>query len=201
MTLTCSILPTDDETALVAVLNLGHFFQVPAAQADARRALEGLPVFRAALRYRLGLKNMIVDWVSSGYRELVLGSLREISAEDIMAMGVAAYHAVVVTKFDIEAHRKYLAYDPPCAQHVPTCYSTMECDRGWAWHWKRKVTPYFMHPEEWFSGASLLDKLYTVELNDMNQDCLRRTLDWVRDNGAMTKEDVMITESIRSLTV
>lgn len=171
------------------------------AQADARRALERLPRFRPSLKYRLGLKNMIVEWVSSGYRELVTGSLKDVPADDLTAMGVAAYHAIVVTKLEIETHRKYLAYDPPHAQHVSTCFSTIDCDHGWTWHWKRKVVPYLTHPEEWFTGASVLEKLYTVEVNDMNKACLKLTLDWVRDKGALTLEDTMIAESIRSLTV
>ncbi len=58
-----------------------------------------------------------------------------------------------------------------------------------------------MHPEEWFTGASVLEKLYTVEVNDMDKACLKLTLDWDREKGALTLEDTMITEAIRSLTV
>ncbi|KAL1941470.1 hypothetical protein VTO73DRAFT_7287 [Trametes versicolor] len=93
------LFPKHDENALVAVLNLGHFFQVEAAQTDARRALEQLPDFRAALKYRLGLKNMIVPWVSSGFRELVVKPLDGVAVEDIEAMGLTSLHPFNIHRF------------------------------------------------------------------------------------------------------
>lgn len=191
-----------DENVLVAVLNLGHFFQVEAAQTDARRALEQLPEFRAALRYRLGLKNMIVPWVSSGFRELVIDlRLDRVAVEDIEAMGIAPYHAIVSTKLAIEVHRKHAAYEPPPVQHSPDCASTLSCDHSWRWEWKREVARRLLHPERWWSGEDILEELDGVEVNDMDMGCLKSTLRWVRAKGVLTKEDNLITEAIRSLTV
>lgn len=191
-----------DENAPVAVLNLGHFFQVEAAQTDARRALVQLPEFRAALRCRLGLKNMIVPWVSSGFRELVIASrLDRVAVEDIEAMGIAPYRAIVSTKLAIEAHRKHAAYESPPVQHSPDCTSALSCDHSWRWEWKREVARRLLHPEKRWSGEDILEELDGVEVNDMNMGCLKSTLRWVRAKGALTKEDDLITEAIRSLTV
>ncbi|KAI0827055.1 hypothetical protein BC628DRAFT_1370599, partial [Trametes gibbosa] len=153
--LNLSIFPESNEDALVAVLSLGHFFQIPVAQSDARRALECLPGFRAALRYRLGLKIMIIEWVSSGFKELVTLDFNCLDTVDIEAMGIAAYHAIVHTRFNIETHRKYLAYDPPPIQHAPTCTTKLECGVGWRCEWKRRVARRLMHPEEWYTGARI----------------------------------------------
>ena len=101
----CSILPCDNEDALVAILTLGHFFQYDAAQADARVALEQLNTLRPSRKLVLGFRTGISQWVEEAFRSLVALPFVELAwNQDVEPMGLHAYHAVVSTRFAIDAH-------------------------------------------------------------------------------------------------
>ncbi|KAI9057837.1 hypothetical protein FKP32DRAFT_1582933 [Trametes sanguinea] len=194
-----SRLPSDNEDALIAVLNLAHFFQIAVAHADARRALEHRAEFRPALRYALGIKNQISEWIMSGFRELVDLPLHTLKSADVERMGLAAYHTLVVTKSSIESHRKYIAYLPPAVQHAPTCPFDIECRLGWQREWKGGVARRLLHPEMPISGAAILEALDDVEINDMHVECKKLTLAWLRNRGTLTREEVIVEEAIQGL--
>ncbi|KAH9886214.1 hypothetical protein C8Q73DRAFT_715777 [Cubamyces lactineus] len=192
-------LPLDNQEALISVLNLGHFFQIAAAEADARRALEQSPGFSAALQYALGMKNRINDWIKAGFKKLVILPIDSLSAVDIELMGLPAYHALVSTKARIEAHRKYMAYVPPPIEHSPSCPFDIPCKFGWEREWKSGVSRLLLHPELHISGAQVLENLEAVKINDVHEECKQLTLGRLRRGEVLTREDTLVREAIRSL--
>lgn len=183
-------------------MNLGHFFQYDAAQADARLALERLNTFRPSRKFVLGLRNNIKEWIKDGFRSLVALPYVELTwAEDIEPMGLHAYHAVVSTRFAIDAHRRLISYIPPPVQHDPTCTYDIGCNVGWKQEWRNKVAMHLMHPDEALTGAVVLNWLEDVEINDVHKPCKEATVRRLREDRVLTREEEIVAQTLRELGV
>ncbi|PIL32404.1 hypothetical protein GSI_05650 [Ganoderma sinense ZZ0214-1] len=196
------ILPRNDENALVAILNLGHFFQYDAAQADARLALEDLNTFRASRKFILGLRNNIKEWIKDGFQSLVALPYVELSwTADIEPMGLHAYHAVVSTRSTIDAHRRLISYVPPPVEHDASCSFNLGCNIGWRQEWRNKVAMHLMHPDEGLTGEVVLNWLEDVEINDVNKACKDATIRRLRENRVLTQEEEIVARALRDLGI
>ena len=195
-----SILPLDNESALTAILNLGHFFQYESAQREARAALEKLLSFGPVAKYVLGLRNGIKEWVAAGFRELVTPTInRKFTHAEVECMGLFPYHAVNDTRGDIETHRRSIAYSVPIIEHAPTCPFFLECELGWKREWKTKVALHLMHPDEPLPGQQVLSLLEEVEINDVHKACKDQMVQRIRQAGILTHEDVITERVLQSL--
>ena len=117
-------------------MTLGHFFQYDAAQADARVALEQLNTLRPSRKLVLGFQTGISQWVEEAFRSLVALPFVELAwNQDVEPMGLHAYHAVVSTRFAIDAHRRLISYISPPVIHVPSCTYNIGCNIGWKQEW------------------------------------------------------------------
>ena len=194
-----SVLPKDDEEALTAILNLGHFFQYDTAQEDARAALEKLPSFGPVARYTLGLRNGIKDWVVTGFTALVSLPFSRLSLSEVRRMGEDPTFSVNDTRFQIDTHRRAIAYHVPAISEAPTCSFHLQCEVGWDREWKIKVTRHLLHPDGATSGREIRSLLDSVEINDVHPACKDITIQSLRDNKVFTHEEEIIERVLSTL--
>lgn len=66
----------EGKAALVTVLNLGYFFDLECTQYNACISLEQHSGFSVAMRFTLGIKNMLTNQIDAGFCKLIQHPLK-----------------------------------------------------------------------------------------------------------------------------
>ncbi|KAJ7456050.1 hypothetical protein B0H11DRAFT_2066707 [Mycena galericulata] len=145
------------ETAC-AVLKLSHFFVVESGIAYSRYHLDHHPDLNPVLRLKLGFDYHFVDWITTGFDELMTCPIKDISAEDEELMGWPAYRALARAQAEVLDLRLSLAVARiPDVNHWNGCHTHTYCQSEWA-----KIC------QPTICGG-------------MNMECHRRTCDGLKD--------------------
>lgn len=185
---------------MISVLNLGYFFDFEAAQVQAGAALENHPDFKPALQLNLGLKNTINEWTEKAFRTLVSIPHSQLTLGEVDVMGLWAYHVLMRTKSDIMTHRQCVAFSPPSVvHHVLFCHETAACEHAWQREWWNGVARCLLHPDKSICDSQVLEMLAGVEILDMDEKCKLSTVAWIRARGVLTREEKIISRSLRDL--
>lgn len=190
-----------DEDALVALLNLATFFEIESARIHAFTLLPTLPSFRPALQLQLGIRNAIPEWVETGFRALVEKPLDTFTGTDIELLGSHLYVHITMTKYAIEEHRRGLAFIHPDPIHDISCLNELRCELAWKQEWWNGVAKHLLHPDAPATGPTILEELDSCTILDMNDTCKALTASWVRSSGVLTRDESIMEEAVRSLTM
>ncbi|KAJ7477902.1 hypothetical protein B0H11DRAFT_2281133 [Mycena galericulata] len=169
------------ETAC-AVLKLSHFFVVESGIAYSRYHLDHHPDLNPVLRLKLGFDYHFVDWITTGFDELMTCPIKDISAEDEELMGWPAYRALAQAQAEVLDLRLSLAVARiPDVNHWNGCHTHTYCQSEWAKMWTSLGGVLGALIKEELSGSEVLEKLPTYYSGGMNMECHRRTCDGLKD--------------------
>ncbi|KAI1783457.1 hypothetical protein LXA43DRAFT_903519 [Ganoderma leucocontextum] len=193
-------LPEDDLDVLISVLNLGYFFELEVAQVHAGAALESHPNFKPALQLSLGLKNTVKEWTEKGFRALVALPHSQLTEGEVDLLGLWPYHVLMRTKSEIMTHHQCVSFSPPAVvHHVLFCDGTAACEYAWRREWWNGVAKCLLYPDKSISDSEVLGMLVEVEILDMHVRCKEGTMQWILQKGVLTREEKIISRSLRSL--
>ncbi|KAJ7878201.1 hypothetical protein B0H13DRAFT_2346745 [Mycena leptocephala] len=134
-----NILPWTKDTPnlerLCALLKTCEFFAVESGTQYAVHYLDNHPNLGPALRYKLASAYNIPRWARRAFREMMSGSILELSEVEEMLLGWPAYRTLVRTHAEVAHYRLTLALFPPDVIHADFCYNKDYCERRWGDNW------------------------------------------------------------------
>ncbi|KZT19151.1 hypothetical protein NEOLEDRAFT_1152119 [Neolentinus lepideus HHB14362 ss-1] len=194
--------------SLIAILNLGSFYQIAEAREYAIQTLNVRPDFRPALRLSLTRHNRILQWIEPAVHQLFKSSLADLSDIDAHLIGPEILLEVARTQAKIDLHRKHLALSPPKVVHSTyLCDDPKECSRAWnaAWwgeHDRPGVAKALLQPQKPIPGREIGERLQAINVSGMTFSCKALTLQHLRQPLIMERlaaEDKLINAVVDSL--
>ena len=104
--------PRDTEF-LVAILDLSMFLEIEDGITYAIKGFESRPDFHPALQLELARCHRIDHWIEPAFRQLISMPALTLSLDNVIRIGIVAFHYLVQTKSCIKQLKKGIAYHPP----------------------------------------------------------------------------------------
>ena len=123
-----------------------------------------------------------------------------LSLDDIVCIGIVAFHYLVQTKSRIEQLKKGIAYHPPEAINDPECNSPLHCDYSWKKEWWNGLAKFLLHPDAGLMGHEILAELEKVKIPGMCDACQTLTVAWIKEWKVFLKDEEYISDTISNLT-
>ena len=123
-----------------------------------------------------------------------------LSLDDVIRIGIVAFHYLVQTKSRIEELKKGIAYHPPEAINDPECPSPLHCDYSWKKEWWNGLAKFLLHPDAGLMGHEILSELEKVKIPGMCDACQTLTVAWIKERKVFLKDEEYISDAISDLT-
>jgi hypothetical protein len=187
------------EDFIVSVLEVSNFLDIPDGKEWAIKELPGLATFSPILQLELAWKYRIDQWIEPAFRALMNIALQDINIDEAARIGLPFYNILVRTKFQIEDHRRTIAFVAPTVNKHFMCDTPSMCPHAWAAEWWNGLARQLLHPDTPLTGCQVSDGLDSVQIPGMCSSCQDRTISWVKMTGVLTREENLVDEAVQEL--